>query len=79
MSYEMVERVARAIYDAENGIDGDQIADMLVEDFRIYGTADECREMTMEVCRQAARAALVAIGIKRDALGEYRDTPEPPP
>lgn len=58
---EMVERVARAIYDAENGIDGDQIADMLYDDIRIIGSVDECRAMTLAVCRMAARAAIAAM------------------
>lgn len=55
------EQIARAIYDAPNDIDGDQIADMLIEDFRIFGTPDECREMVLGVCRKAADAALAAI------------------
>lgn len=57
----IVEAVARAIYDAPNGIDGDQVSDMLYEDERITGAnAEECRAQTMAVCRSAARAAIAA-------------------
>jgi hypothetical protein len=56
-----IERAAQAIYDAPNGIDGDQIADMLYTDFRIAGPSPaDCRAQTMGVCRQAAKAAIAA-------------------
>ena len=78
---EMVERVARAIYDAPNGIDGDQIADMLYEDGRISGkTAEECRAQVLAVCRMASRAAIAAM---REPVWRMLDAandafPEPP-
>lgn len=58
---EMVERVARAIFDAENGLDGDRVGDMLYGDFRIDGPVENAREETMIVCRMAARAAIEAM------------------
>ena len=54
------ERVARAIYDAPNGIDGDQLADMLIENDRIYGDAEVARQQVMRVCLHAADAAIAA-------------------
>jgi len=55
-------RLAQAIYDAPNGIDGDQLADMLLEDSRITGpTIGECREQILDVCQHVADAALAAI------------------
>ena len=55
------ELVGVAIYDAPNGIDGDQLADMLIEDDRISGTTlEECIAQVREVCRMAARAAIDA-------------------
>lgn len=57
----MAERVARAIFDAENGLDGDRIGDMLYEDFRIEGDKDEAIAQVMMVCRMAARAAISAV------------------
>lgn len=66
---EMVERVARAIYDAPNGIDGDQVADMLIEDSRISSAFPaENREQVLAVCRQAARAAIAALREPTDAM-----------
>jgi hypothetical protein len=67
-----IDQVAQAIYDAPNGIDGDQIADMLIDDDRITGeTAEECRGQVFAVCQHAAvpaisahKAALVAAGHK---------------
>lgn len=59
---EMIERVARAIYDAQNGIDGDQVGDMLYTDHRIDGPdAETCRAQVMRVCNYAARAAIAAM------------------
>lgn len=57
----LVEAMARAIYDADNGIDGDTIAEIIHENFRIEA-ADGNRgiDNTMAVCRIAARAALAA-------------------
>lgn len=57
----LVEAMARSIYDADNGIDGDTIAEIIHENFRIE-TADGNRgiDNTMAVCRIAARAALAA-------------------
>jgi hypothetical protein len=58
---ELVDRIARAIYDAPNGLDGDQIADMLYTDERMPDTRDEALVATFDVCRQAARAAIAAM------------------
>lgn len=56
------EVVAQAIYDAPNGIDGDQVGDMLIEDFRIEGeTPKDCVAMVEEICRHAADAAIAAL------------------
>jgi hypothetical protein len=58
----MSERIAQAIYDAPNGIDDDQLADMLIDDVRITGAdAAECQSQVMAVCMHAARAVLAAI------------------
>jgi hypothetical protein len=62
-SEEQVKRAAQAIFDAENGIDGDRIGDMLYGDFRINGPVDNALAETMEVCRLAARAALSAAAL----------------
>lgn len=67
MDERIVEQVARAIRDAENGIDGDTVGDMLYEDFRIEGNADECRAQLLVVCRAAARAAIGAMPPPRPA------------
>lgn len=59
---EMVERVARAIYDAENGIDGDTIAELISENDRIRVVGDDLGlPATMEVCRVIASAAIAAM------------------
>lgn len=64
---EMVERAAQAMFDANNGIDGDRIGDMVYDDFRISGSPDECVAMVMAVCRLAVRAAMAAM---REPTGE---------
>ena len=65
---EIVERVAQAIYDAPNGIDGDQLADMLLDDDRISGAnVEECRRQILAVCRQVA---IAAIEVHKAALAE---------
>lgn len=68
MSEAIVEIIARAIYAADNGIDGDTIGSMLYEDFRIepkgqpgVDPATECRDATLGVCKTAATAALSAL------------------
>ena len=71
------EHIARAIYDAPNDIDSDQLADMLIEDFRISGTPDECREMVLGVCRKAADAALAAIEPLLEAMRRHIRSYEP--
>jgi hypothetical protein len=58
---ENVDRIARAIYNAPNGLDGDQIADMLYTDDRMPDTREEALIATFDVCRQAARAAIAAM------------------
>jgi hypothetical protein len=59
---EMVDRVTQAIYDAPNGIDGDQLADMLLDNDRITGAdAATCRAQVRAVCENAARAAIAAL------------------
>ena len=64
---DLVEEVARSIYDADNDIDGDQVGDMLYENDRITDVSTEAAiEQTMRVCRSAARAAIKAtlVGIR---------------
>ncbi len=62
MSENMIDRVAQAIYDAPNGIDGDQLADMILDDDRITGQSPvECRAQVLAVCQMAARAAIEAM------------------
>ena len=70
---DMVERVARAIYDAPNGIDGDQLADMLVEDCRITGADPAaCQTQVLDVCRHVARAAIAAMREPTEAMVSKR-------
>lgn len=59
----LVERVARAFFEAENGIDGDSVGAMLYENFRIDGSDHACMETTKAVCRLAAISALTALGL----------------
>lgn len=57
----LVEVMARAVYDAENGIDGDTIAEIIHENFRIEADdGNKGIDNTMAVCRIAARAAIAA-------------------
>lgn len=58
-SWELVEKAAKAIYDAANGLDGDHIATIIHENFRVE-VRDDDKGIgdTMVVCRAAARAAL---------------------
>lgn len=56
---ELVEKVRDAIFNAENGIDGDQIGDMLHDDFRI--PSENSVEATKMVCERAARAAIAVM------------------
>lgn len=74
----MVERVAKAIFDAENGLDGDCVGDMIYEDFRIDGPVDNAMKETMIVCTMAARAAIApvidhAVAIMEARLPLYTD------
>jgi hypothetical protein len=58
----MVERVARAIFDAENGLDGDTIGTIIHGDFRVMvRDGDKGVGDTMRVCVAAARAAIAAM------------------
>jgi hypothetical protein len=57
-----VERVARAILAAENGLDGDSIGTMLHEDFRIQvRDGDKGFGDLMTVAKRAAEAAIRAM------------------
>jgi hypothetical protein len=56
----IIEAVARAIYDADNAIDGDRVGDMLYEDFRIGGDREGAIDQVMRVCASAAAAAIAA-------------------
>ena len=59
---EMLERAARAIFNAPNGIDGDPIGVMLFAGDPVgASTPDEAKERTLAVCRLAARAAIEAM------------------
>lgn len=61
---EMIERVARAIYNQPTKFDGDQIGVHLSQSMMIEGSAknlEELREFVMTVCRDAARAAIEAM------------------
>lgn len=58
---ELVEVMARAVFDAPNGLDGDSIATMICENVRVQVIdGDKGITDTMTVCRAAARAALEA-------------------
>lgn len=75
-----VEEIARAIYDADNDLDGDCVGDMIYGDFRIDGPAVNAKEQTMRVCRAAALAALKAMrepseGMKRAGRIPTREIP----
>lgn len=64
MKSEMVERVAKAIYDAPTTFDGDQIAEHLGTSMAIDGAAsspEDLQRLVMGVCRDAAIAALKAM------------------
>lgn len=62
MPNDLREVVARAIFEAENGIDGDRIGTMIYENFRIEDrNGDMGIGETMLVCKKAADAALEAI------------------
>lgn len=65
---DMVEKVARAIYDAEDTMSGDAIAVVLIESEHLYPkpehyvedapTSEAYQLAAMELCRTAARAVL---------------------
>lgn len=53
--------VAKAIYYAPNGIDGDAVGTMIYENERVECTRYTAKEATLAVCQQAARAAIDAL------------------
>ncbi|GJD41329.1 hypothetical protein OICFNHDK_3812 [Methylobacterium bullatum] len=66
---EMVERVARAIWDAENSVDGDTIGTMIhaSDVVQVHGD-DKGIPAAMEVCRTIARAAIAAMREPTDEM-----------
>lgn len=55
------EKAVEAMFHAENGIDGDSVGDMVFEDFRISGTAEEAIKTSKAVLARALTAALSAL------------------
>ena len=59
---DIVEIMARAFFDADNGIDGDQIGDMIYEDRRINGdSVEQAIALTLDVIGCGMRAAAAAL------------------
>ena len=58
---EMIERVAKAIYDAPDPTSGDQIAEALAHSPFVGDGGRDYRDDLMEICRSAARAAIEAM------------------
>lgn len=80
----MVEKAAKAIYDAPTTFDGDTIATHLSQSMMIDGSAtnaDELRKIVRSVCRDAAIAVLKAMREPTqsmiDAMDEYAGTIAP--
>jgi hypothetical protein len=78
-SDEMIERVARAIYDAPDSQSGDTVGTVIWNSEHLFyetkdgeEVAETARRVTMGVCRDAARAAITAteagMGDAREAL-----------
>lgn len=68
---EMVEKVARAIYDKPTSFDGDTVATHLCQSMMIDASSrnkNEMLDIVRSVCRDAARAAIEAMADPSDEM-----------
>jgi hypothetical protein len=65
---EVVERVARAIYDAADPTSGDCVAEALMNSPFVGDGGRDALEDVMAICRSAARAAILAMREPTEAM-----------
>lgn len=72
----MIERVAKAVYDAEDPTSGDFVAEALLHSPYVGDGGRDYKKDLMEICRSAARAAIEAMRVPTDAMTEAGEDSE---
>ena len=75
---EIVERVARAIYDAADPTSGDCVAEALMHSPFVGDGGRDALEDVMAICRSAARAAILAMQEPTEAMVMAGEDAAPP-